>query len=326
MPGARSGAVSWRDAAGSLWLFGGTGQDSHGNSGSLNDLWRWDGANWTWIAGDSSTDHQGIYGDKGVPSAFNKPGSRSGAVSWLDPAGNLLLFGGSGLDDHGNSGTLNDLWRWDGVNWTWVSGDTTNSRRGVYGAKGVPDPANKPGARSGAVSWIDGTGRLWLFGGTGQDDTGSSGILNDLWRWDGANWSWVSGDRTAGHDGIYGARGVPSDITRPGSRSGAVSWLGAAGNLMLFGGAGLDASGTSGSLNDIWQWDGTNWTWVDGDSHVNQAGVYGAKGTASGATRPGARSGAVSGFDISHRAVVFGGSGRDGSGNNGSLNDLWRFQ
>jgi len=40
VPGARQDAVSWTDSAGNLWLFGGYGVDSLGNTGNHNDLWK----------------------------------------------------------------------------------------------------------------------------------------------------------------------------------------------------------------------------------------------------------------------------------------------
>ena len=55
--------------------------------------------------------------------------------------------------------------------WTWMSGANVTNQTGVYGIKGVPDAANVPGARRGAVSWIDSSGDLWLFGGEGFDMT-----------------------------------------------------------------------------------------------------------------------------------------------------------
>ena len=40
MPGARYKAVTWTDANGSVWLFGGYGFGSTANNfGDLNDLW-----------------------------------------------------------------------------------------------------------------------------------------------------------------------------------------------------------------------------------------------------------------------------------------------
>ena len=40
MPGSRRESMSWTDAAGNFWLFGGWSFDG----GYLNDLWRFDGA------------------------------------------------------------------------------------------------------------------------------------------------------------------------------------------------------------------------------------------------------------------------------------------
>jgi hypothetical protein len=41
-PAGREGSLSWIDAAGGLWLWGGGGLDSAAHSGYLNDLWRYD--------------------------------------------------------------------------------------------------------------------------------------------------------------------------------------------------------------------------------------------------------------------------------------------
>ncbi len=41
VPGIRNGAASWTDKNGNLWLWGGTGLDSAGAYGYLNDLWRY---------------------------------------------------------------------------------------------------------------------------------------------------------------------------------------------------------------------------------------------------------------------------------------------
>jgi hypothetical protein len=47
----------------------------------------------------------------------------------------------------------------------------------VYGMQGVASPGNVPGAREGASPWIDASGNLWLFGGSGD-----AGSYNDLWK------------------------------------------------------------------------------------------------------------------------------------------------
>src|SRR4051812_9181502 len=92
--------------------------------------------------------------------------------------------------------------------WTWISGSQFTSQRGTYGTKGVADPANTPGARGVPSSWSDGAGNLWLFGGEGLDSAGAYASLNDLWKFDGLAWTWVSGSDHAVQPGVYGTRGV----------------------------------------------------------------------------------------------------------------------
>jgi hypothetical protein len=70
---------------------------------------------------------------------------------------------------------LNDLWKFDGEEWVWASGSDIAGQRGVYGEKGVPNSNNIPGARYSAVSWMDNSGNMWMFGGGGYSSYGSSG-------------------------------------------------------------------------------------------------------------------------------------------------------
>jgi len=100
--------------------------------------------------------------------------------------------------------------------WTWVGGSSSAYEYGVYGTKGVADPNNVPGARVGAVSWIDDSDNLWLFGGQGFAASGYYDLLNDLWEFDGANWTWVSGSSSVGQPGVYGVKGVPDPDNVPG--------------------------------------------------------------------------------------------------------------
>jgi N-acetylneuraminic acid mutarotase len=113
LPGGRSQQVGWRDNAGHFWLFGGSGFNANGGYGILNDLWEFDQATngWRWMGGNSGAGSgAGVYGTVGVPSAANMPGSRHGAVSWVDQNGNFWLFGGNALDATGNIGLPNDMW------------------------------------------------------------------------------------------------------------------------------------------------------------------------------------------------------------------------
>ena len=120
-----------------------------------------------------------------MPSSSNVPGARNSAISWTDTGGNLWLFGGFGNDSTGTLSLLNDLWEFDGTNWNWVSGSQIGGGIGTYGTLGTASASNLPASRVGAVSWIDTSGNLWLFGGLGKDptDANSSGNLNDLWRY-----------------------------------------------------------------------------------------------------------------------------------------------
>lgn len=51
IPGARYEAVSWTDASGNFWFFGGNGYDSVGTQALLNDLWKYSNGEWTWMSG-----------------------------------------------------------------------------------------------------------------------------------------------------------------------------------------------------------------------------------------------------------------------------------
>ncbi len=325
VPGAREGASSLSDESGNLWLFGGDGRDSEGNLGGLNDLWRFDGSHWMWVSGSTTRSAEGVYGTRGVAAPENVPGAREDASSWHDKSGNLWLFGGWGRDSEGNFGRLNDLWRFDGSMWTWVSGSATINAAGGYGTQGIASPGNVPGGRTNASSWSDESGNLWLFGGFGYDSGGAQGFLNDLWRFDGSEWTWVSGSDTRGAKGEYGTQGVAAPENVPGAREDASSWHDKSGNLWLFGGFGRDSEVNFGRLNDLWRFDGSEWTWVSGSDTPNAAGEYGTRGVAAPQNVPGAREGASSWRDGSGNLWLFGGSGRDSGGNTGRLNDLWRF-
>lgn len=326
VPGGRLNSVSWIDTSGNLWLFGGFGIDSVGFLGYLNDLWRFDGSNWTWVSGSNTAQQSGAYGTKGAPDVANVPGARLAAVGWINVSGDLLLFGGFGFDSDGSVGSLNDLWRFDGSTWTWISGGNTVYQSGTYGTPGSANAANVPGARFDSVSWIDASGNLWLFGGNGRDSAGFTGYLNDLWRFDGSNWIWVSGSNIVNHSGTYGDPGVANAANVPGARYASVSWTDVSGNLWLLGGSGYGSTASSGSLNDLWRFDGSNWTWISGSNTVNRIGTYGTRGVANATNVPGARSNSVSWIDSNGSLWLFGGIGRDSAGTSDILNDLWRTQ
>ncbi len=183
-PGGRCNAVSWVDASGAFWLFGGVGMDSTGAEGNLNDLWKYESGKWTWMKGYPVASLGATYGTILAPEPLNTPGSRNSATGWADAAGNLWMFGGFGWSSTG-SAYLNDLWKYEVAtgNWAWMKGSPAGAQPGIYGAMLTPAAANTPGSRSNTVAWSNpATGALWLFGGLGYDSAGGGDLLNDLWR------------------------------------------------------------------------------------------------------------------------------------------------
>jgi N-acetylneuraminic acid mutarotase len=230
--------------------------------------------------------------------------------------------------------------------WTWMGGSSVLTQHdnaeygqpGVYGTQGQPSAANIPGGRLGAVSWTDKDGNFWLFGGGGLDSTETFGFLNDLWEFDPSTdeWTWVSGSNTiaafnGGQPGIYGQQGTPAVTNTPGGRSGALGWTDANGNLWLFGGAGFDAAGTNGNLNDLWEFSPSTreWTWLGGSSNLDVngtvAGVYGTLGSLTAGSFPGSRNNGVAWTSKDGSLWLFGGYGGSTPLEFGPLNDLWRY-
>lgn len=111
IPGARDSGVSWVDASGNFWLFGGSGQAATPSfDESLGDVWKFNGTEWTWIGGQNAVFQPAVYESVGLPG---DPGGRASAATWIDSSGNVWLFGGSDQGTTGNPGySLSDLWEY----------------------------------------------------------------------------------------------------------------------------------------------------------------------------------------------------------------------
>jgi N-acetylneuraminic acid mutarotase len=367
LPGVRQTAMSWTDHNGNFWLFGGGGCDSAGECGYLNDLWEYSPTTheWTWMNGSETLSsfnvgglqtygQVGVYGTLGQPAAGNSPGGRVSAATWIDSSGKLWLFGGYGLTSS-YSGFMpdayivdfNDLWMYDpSINeWTWMGGNSTVptsnlESSGVYGTLGEPAAGNIPGARADAVTWVDNSGNLWLFGGYGFDSAANVGDLNDLWRFtpSAGEWTWMGGSSVMDCElitgncnyetpGVYGTLGVPDPANIPGSRHDAVAWTDNGGNLWLFGGTGASGQGGGGVLNDLWEFSpSTNeWAWMNGAKDAAHPGSFGTLGVASKTNTPGGLDSASGWKDSQGNLWLFGGIGSDILGDFGYFNNLWVF-
>jgi hypothetical protein len=305
-PGGRWGSVTWTDASGSLWLFGGQGittVNSFGvaSSGLLNDIWKWTAdsydvsvplqtytgsytytGTWTPVVNTANVNQGGTYGTLGTPGGF--PGGRWGAGFCTDKSGNVWMFGGQGMDSTGTLGLLNDLWKYNiaSQQWTWMGPTNSNvgQHNGVYGTQGTPGAANAagPGGRQTAVVWSDNSGNIWVFGGLGLDSIGTrnSGSLNG---------------------------GLPPGVTPNGAL-----------------------------LNDLWKFNIATgqWTWVSGGGAsglANLNGVYGTQLTAAAGNVPGSRWSASGWSDSNGNLWFFGGWGYGSTlaQSTGYLNDVWEF-
>jgi N-acetylneuraminic acid mutarotase len=353
VPGSRIGAVSWTDTSGNLWIFGGGGNDASGNFGFLNDLWEFNPTlnAWAWMGGSSTVPavnkgQLGVYGTQGTAGSANIPAGRSGAAGWTDASGNLWLFGGAGDDTdysvNSNGNNLNDLWMYSPSSgeWTWMGGEEPSNSSpaypGTYGSLGDFTSGAYPGSRNFATAGTDASGNFWLFGGYGQDSTGATGSLNDLWEYKPATneWAWISGSATGGANGDYGKLQTPASGNAPCARNGAVMWTDSSGNLWLFGGFGFPPNG-EGYLNDLWEFNPATgyWAWMAGNdtmgivppSGSGWIGVYGTLGSAGSLNNPGSRIYSSTWTDSSGILWLFGGQGYDSAGTYGDLNDLWAF-
>jgi hypothetical protein len=316
-PGARTHAGDYRSSSGGIRMFGGWGYDTT-QPGALSDLWSFEDTAWTWLGGPNVRNQPATYGTQGTPAAANVPGARENSVVGIGTGGSVWVFGGYGQTTLSTWGRLNDLWNWDGAQWTWVSGSSTHNAAGVYGTRGVAAPANVPGARLGAAGYVDGSGHFWIFGGFGIDSTGAAGALDDVWKFDGAQWTWVAGSTTASASPSYGTQGVPAASNTPGARMTMGQAVDGAGRLWIFGGGGL-------YTNDLWRWDGTAWTWMAGSTQVGPTATYGTRGVPDPANIPGGREGCGMWIDAAGNVWILGGLGKTAVNGLGLLNDLWRY-
>ncbi|WP_141731750.1 kelch repeat-containing protein [Oligoflexus tunisiensis] len=344
-PSARTDAMTVFDpsGAGKLWLFGGEGLNSSAAVGLLNDLWVYDiGLNqWAMMSGNpADINVQGVMGTSGTPDHTNFPGSRRGAIGWIDASDKLYFFGGFGYTDgssahNGMQGQLNDLWVFDpstdyaSSTWTFLNGDNLVNQPGAVG---------QPSAREGAMSWTDAAGDFWMFGGYGHaldPVNGNMGRLNDLWSYDPNSNTWARRGGPNYIEGwlVNGLRGVSSSHIWPGARTQAAAWQSPDGKFWMFGGDGLSSMyAGGGSMNDLWTFDPSTqqWTWVSGSTQywgsaeVPAPNHYGEFGPMDmpGTFKPGSRTGAMAFPDGNGNVWIFGGVGY-GQFTNGYLNDLW---
>jgi N-acetylneuraminic acid mutarotase len=170
-----------------------------GGADDLGDTWLWDGQNWAEL-----------------PSSSSGPPARDSATLAYD-GHQLILFGGHRITT--GPFYLDDTWAFNGTRWQQLH------------------PASSPPARAGAGVVQQAPDGVVIVGGFSETAQGST-YYNDMWRWDGSNWTRLSSI-------MPGPANRYLFMTTQDTRRG----LG-----LLFGG-----KAGSTDLNDLWAWDGNAW-------------------------------------------------------------------
>ncbi|HUQ67308.1 MAG TPA: kelch repeat-containing protein [Flavitalea sp.] len=206
-PGGRQAVAVWKDHDGNFWLYGGE------NSTALYcDLWVYKVENnqWAWMSGTDISNELPVFENINVPTRTGHPGSRTLATGWVDPAGDLWLFGGKGYGGNTGARSLNNLWKYSisDNDWTLIKGEITEDPVVVFGNKGVADNNNKPGGTNNASAWTADDGIFWLSGGRSDE-----GYLNQVWTFSPCE----SGNITPSAAGI--CEGSSQELTANGGTS-----------------------------------------------------------------------------------------------------------
>ncbi len=243
---AYPGVVFDTSASRVLMYGGGTG------SAYRRDLWQWAGTAWSLL-------------DNGLTSG---PGARRGHfMSWDADRSKAVVFGGGGV-------LTSDTWEWSPTGWSQVAlaGPTPRG----FGAMAF-DPALHTsvlfGGWSNGFNYFDDTwtwdGTTWvnasapgapharafhamaydaprsaivMYGGLWNDATPSSNYMGDTWEWSNDGWIQLAPVHSPGPRAYHSMTYDPI-----GQR------------VLLFGGFEF----TAGAFNDIWAWDGADWTRLD---------------------------------------------------------------
>lgn len=244
-PGSRSDCTSWTDKNGNLWLFGGLTADPEniGLSNYYNDLWVFDikKTHWQWVAGINKPNQLADTLVNGRDDKGPKPSSRSDATGWYDAKNNTLwLYGGTGYGiSSRQKGGLSDMWSYaiDEEKWTKQNGDfKINSEPNNFSASSA-SKLNSPGRRTGATSWVDKSGILYLMGGYNQFLREYVYIERFIWKYDTMTNQWSILPKTA-------AAGI----------GGGASFTGSDGTLYFFGGKEFDETTMQARpANSVWK-------------------------------------------------------------------------
>lgn len=175
-----------------------------------NDTWLWDGTAWT-------------------EQKNNRAPARSLTSMWFDPVlKKTVIYAGVGRrDPQAALERYNDMWSLGSNGWTEIKPSTLPGQR--YGAQVAVDPRNN---------------KTYLFGGL-RLDVDAKGLqrqsyADDMWVWDGTNWSKLT----------------VNGVTPAARENGAMTFDPSQDRILLFGGWG------GYYLSDAWLFDSTTNSWT----------------------------------------------------------------
>ncbi|MEO6761561.1 MAG: LamG-like jellyroll fold domain-containing protein [Candidatus Saccharimonadales bacterium] len=241
----------------SLRYFGGKLYAGIGDSRGDAEVWQWSGSTWTKIGGDGS--HGGWPTD-----------TYEQVASFAYDGSNLYV----GLGISNGDG---EVWMWNGTAWTKIGGDSLNN--GWTTAQG--DTVN---------TLLFDSGKLYA----GLYDSAGDGLA---YTWDGSSWTLMGGGYVNNSWGFYGFSAVQvmqnvGDYMYAGmgnTSGAAVVWRYDGTTWKLIGGQGVNNSwapntyeqvmsmasynghlivglGTGMGDGEVWEWNGTSWSQIGGDS------------------------------------------------------------
>ncbi len=322
-PGKRLNAQVWQ-SGNKVYLFGGeTCLYDQLTTISTNDLWVLDiiTNSWIWVNGSENPYNTSILSYKNAITKNNNPAGREHANSWFYDS---VVYVYGGISTYSLKYDPDVLWQYNIVKneWKWVSGFL--NQLPSYGLLNSPSVYYSPGDRNSGCTWKY-NNKLYLFGGETKDGLQTPHFCNDIWVYDLSTnlWTWIKGNDTFNSKGVYGTKGVSASTNTPSSRKGAAYWQ-YNNKFYMFGGMGIDSTGSTGELNDLWEYDAisNNWKWIKGDKQSLKNGVY--YGSASN-LKPGSRYGSSS-FTYNGKLYLFGGIGLGITyPDDRRLNDLWAY-
>jgi hypothetical protein len=227
-----------------------------GTTANDAEVWRYDGSTWTKVGGDSlnsgwTTNFEGVY--------------------------SLTVYGGNLYAGLGASAQDAEVWRWNGSSWLRVGGDGVNSSWS-------------------AASNIEVVYTMTVFDGNLYAGLGATANDSDIWRYNGTTWTQVGGDGLGSswntvYEEVYMMRVYNNNLVvgLGSSTDDAEVWSYNGTTWTKIGGDDVNNSWTSGTYEriramavyngklyagvgdtagdgEVWEWNGTTWTQIAGDS------------------------------------------------------------